>query len=112
MAARATTTADLLQIQAQLGAVHQQLDGLLAQQATLADQVALASITLTLSEPVPPPPAPRSVLDTRVSQARHGVEAVAGGILVVIAYGGPLAAVGAVVAVILAGSRRRRAAVS
>ena len=102
----------LLQIDAQLGAVHQQLDGLLAQQANLADQVALASITLTMSEPVPPPPAPRTVLDTRVSQASHGVEAVAGGILVVVAYGGPLAAVAAVIAVIVAGSRRRRTAIS
>ncbi len=110
LAARATSTGDLLQIQAQLATVQQQLDGLQAQQANLANQVALASITISLSEPPPAAPAPPSVIDARLAQAGRGVEAVAGGTLVVLAYGGPLAVLGGLVALGLAGTRRRRAA--
>jgi hypothetical protein len=111
MAARATSTGDLLQIEAQLGAVHAQLDGLLAQQAELGNQVALASITLTMAEPPPPAPAPRSVLSARAGQAGHALEAIAGGALVALAYLGPFALLAALVALLVTGSRRRRAAI-
>jgi len=108
LAARTTSTTDLLQIQSQLAAVQQQLDGLLAQQANLADQVALASITIELSEPAPAPPAPQSVIDARLAQAGRGVEAVAGGTLVVLAYAAPVAVLAGIVALGVAGARRRR----
>ena len=111
MAARATSTGDLLQIEAQLGAVHAQLDGLLAQQAELGNQVALAAITLTMAEPPPVAPAPRSLLGARAQQAGHALEAIAGGALVALAYLGPFALLAALVALLIAGSRRRRAAI-
>jgi hypothetical protein len=111
MAARATSTGDLLQIEAQLGAVHAQLDGLLAQQAELGNQVALASITLTMAETPPVAPAPRSLLRARAGQAGHALEAIAGGGIVALAYLGPFALLAALVALLITGSRRRRAAI-
>jgi hypothetical protein len=111
MAQRAATTADLLAIQAQLAAVQQQIDGLTAQQNQLQNQVALASITITLHEAVPAVASPpsRSILDARLAQAGRGVEAMTGGMLVVLAYAGPLVAVAGLVALGLLGVRRRRA---
>jgi hypothetical protein len=111
MAERAYTTTDQLNIQNQLAAVQQQLDGLTAQQATLQNQVALSTITLSLTEPPPlAPPTPKtpSVFATRWAQAGRGVEAMAGGILVVAAYSAPVVALLALLGVTAWGIRRRQ----
>jgi hypothetical protein len=110
MAANAGSTQALLQIQTQLAAVQQEIDGLAAQQATLQNQVALASLTVSLEEPAALPAPGRSVLATRLAQAGHGVEAMVGGIIVVLAYGGPIAVLLGLVGLAGIGWRRRRPA--
>jgi len=108
MAAKASSSDTILQIETQLAAVQQQIDGLTAEQATLQDQVALASLTVSIEEPAALAPPSRSILSTRVAQAGHGVEAVLGGIIVVAAYAGPIAVLLGLAGLGWAGWRRRR----
>jgi len=110
LAAKATDTNDALAVQSQLASVQQQLDGLTSQQATLADQAALATITATISEPVPAAAAPAtpSVLARRWAEAGHAVTAVIGGMLVVVAYAAPILALLGLAGGALLGVRRRR----
>jgi hypothetical protein len=111
MAQHATRTSDLLAIEAQLATVQQQIDGLTAQQAQLQNQVSLASITVTMEEatPIPSVPPARSVLSARMAQAGHGIEAMTGGIVVVLAYSAPLVILAGLGALVVLGVRRRRA---
>jgi len=51
------------------------------------------------------------VLSARAGQAGHALEAIAGGALVTLAYLGPFALLAALIALLIAGSRRRRAAI-
>ncbi|GAC1541860.1 MAG: hypothetical protein NVS3B12_29610 [Acidimicrobiales bacterium] len=109
MAAKATSTTELLQIQSQLSNVSSQIAGLTAQLDRLRSEVALASITVRVSEPLPPVVAPRgrTVLDVRMAQAGRASESVVGGTIVVLAYVAPLALL--VAGLISLVARRRRA---
>ncbi|GAC1375486.1 MAG: hypothetical protein NVSMB4_03740 [Acidimicrobiales bacterium] len=112
MAAKATSTTELLQIQSQLSNVSSQIAGLTAQLDRLHNAVALASITVRVSEPLPPVAAPRdrTVLDVRMAQAGRAVESVVGGTIVVLAYAAPLALLALLVAgLVTLVARRRRA---
>jgi hypothetical protein len=50
----------------------------------------------------------RSVLSARLAQAGHGVEAMTGGIVVVLAYSAPLAILVGLGGLVVLGIRRRR----
>ena len=105
---KTSNTADVLAIQSQIATIQQQIDGLTAQLNGLHNQVTLATLTVTVHEPPVVVPGPGSVLSQRIAQARRGVEAVLGGILVVLAYAGPLALLAGMGAVGVAAHRRRR----
>lgn len=112
LAAKASSTGDLLQIQSQLNTVQQQIDGINAQLDRLHNAVALATIDVRVTEPVPVLAAahPRSVLQLRLAQAGRGVESVVGGTIVAAAYAIPLAVLVLLGVAVLSAARRRRTA--
>jgi len=115
IAARATTSADLLAVQPQLFEVRGQIEQLQAQQARLSNEVALASIHVELSEAgaassasAPRRVAHASTLARDWSRAGAGLQAVIGGMLVVLGYALPLAVLGLLIGFPVAAMRRRR----
>ncbi|GAC1321566.1 MAG: hypothetical protein NVSMB12_21790 [Acidimicrobiales bacterium] len=112
LAAKASSTADLLQIQSQLNTVQQQIDGINAQLDRLHNAVALATIDVRVTEPIPVLAAshPRSVLQLRLAQAGRGVESVVGGTIVAAAYAVPLGVLVLLGVAALNAARRRRTA--
>jgi hypothetical protein len=115
--AKAGSTADILQLQPQLLQVRTEIEELKSQQASLTNQVALASLHVSLTEPVAAgtspsgAPAHQSALAHSWHVAVHGLAAVTGGMLIVLGYALPVAALGVLVWLGLRPwSRRRRSA--
>jgi hypothetical protein len=97
--AKATSVGDVLQVQNSLFSVRQQIEQLQAQRTDLDQQASLATIQVTLYEPgaelVPTPePKPATGLGHSLVRARDGAVAVLGGMVVVLGWLAPLAALG------------------
>jgi hypothetical protein len=114
---KAQTTAEILQVQDKLFSVRTQIEQLAAQQGSLSDRAAYATLTVTVHEPAPPPVhAPRPVHDGLLARAGrravHNSAAVASGLVLVLAWLAPVLAVALVVGpvVVLVLRRRRRVA--
>jgi uncharacterized protein DUF4349 len=109
---RAGSISDVLQVQNQLTQVRSQIDELKAEQARLGNQVALASLHVQLQEPgvalSPVTPKLRSALARSWSRAVAGVEAVTGGMLVVLGYSLPVGVLGVLAWLIGGWALRRR----
>ncbi|HEX2850808.1 MAG TPA: DUF4349 domain-containing protein [Acidimicrobiales bacterium] len=107
---RATSVADTMAVQQQLFAVQQQIEQLTAQNARLADQVRLSTITVSIAEPGAVP-AGEGRLASSFGKAWRGAESVLAAVVVATGYLVPLALL---VALALGGWRlaRRRDRVS
>ena len=109
---RAGSISDVLAVQNQLTQVRSQIDELKAEQARLGNQVALASLHVQLQEPgvalTPITPKPRSALARSWSRAVAGVEAVTGGMLIVLGYSLPVGVLGILAWLIGGWALRRR----
>ncbi len=94
---RATTVGEVLQVQAQLFEVRQQVESIQAQRDQLDRQASLATIRVSLMEPgagLAPTPEPTTGLAHAVDQALDGSVAVVGGTIVVLGWLAPVALVG------------------
>jgi hypothetical protein len=93
-----TSTSDVLGIQPQLADVRTQIEELTGEHARLDNAVALSSLKVTITEPGAvvgdPTPRPTPVLSRSWSRAVAGVQAVTGGVLVVLGYLLPVLIVG------------------
>jgi hypothetical protein len=88
---RATTVGETIDVQRQLFAVREQIEQLAAQQARLADAVALSTITVALAEPGGGFDAPdRTTLGDALARAVEGAERVVAAAIVVAGYLFPL----------------------
>lgn len=90
---RARNVGEVIQVQEQLGNTRLQIEQLAAEQKRLEDQVAMATLEVSLAEAGAGPvgPEPRSVLRRSVESALGGALAVIGGSIVVIGYAFPVA---------------------
>jgi Domain of unknown function (DUF4349) len=97
---KATAIGDVLQIQDQLFNVRTQIEELQAQQASLDDQATFSTITVSLYEPgvafTPAPESEPSILSKAWDDATGGALNVLGGMVVVLGYAVPLAALAVV----------------
>jgi hypothetical protein len=96
---KATNVGEVVQVQNALFDVRQQIEQLQAQRAQLDQAAALATIQLSLYEPgaqvTPDPrPEPATGLAHSLVRARDGAVAVVGGMVVVLGWLAPLAALG------------------
>jgi hypothetical protein len=92
--AKARTIGETIQVQEQLTQVRQQIETFAGQKAHLEDSAALATISMTLTEPgvaVVPPVESRWSLARSLRRAGHGAVAELGGVLIVLGYVLPLA---------------------
>ncbi|WP_344342944.1 DUF4349 domain-containing protein [Agrococcus versicolor] len=105
--ASAADTQTLLEIEEQLTARTSELESLLAQQASLADQVALSTITVSIASEAIEPAAPATFVDGLVA-GWESVVAVAGAALVAAGAALPWLVVLAIPAAILVVVLRRR----
>jgi uncharacterized protein DUF4349 len=95
--ARGDTVGEILEVQQQLTMTRTQIEQLAAQRAQLADAAALATINLSLFEPGVAPAhedEPSTGLAYSFDRAVDGAVAVVGGMVVVLGYTLPLAALG------------------
>jgi hypothetical protein len=97
--AKASSVGEVLQVQNSLFSVRQQIEQLQAQRTELDQQASLATIQVTVYEPgaelVPTPePKPATGLAPSLVRARDGAVAVLGGMVVVLGWIAPLAALG------------------
>jgi Domain of unknown function (DUF4349) len=95
--AKATSTTDILAIQPQLVQVRTEIEQLQGEHARLDNSVALASLRVTLAEPeaatiTPLTPRPPARLAHSWHEALAAVQAVTGGVLIVLGYLLPLTA--------------------
>lgn len=114
---KAQTTAEILQVQDKLFGVRTQIEQLGAQQGSLSDRAAYASMTVTLHEPAPavvrpPRPVHDGLLARAWQRAAHNSAAVVSGLVLLLAWLAPALAVALVVGpvALLVLRRRRRAA--
>ena len=112
---KATAIGDVLQIQDQLFDVRTQIEQLQAEQANLDDQATFSTITVSMYEPgvvfTPTPEPEQSILSKAWDDATGGALNVLGGMVVVLGYAVPLAALallGVAIWSITAPWRRRR----
>ena len=111
---RAGSVGEVLQVQSSLFSVRQQVEQLSAQRAELEQRATLATISVSLYEPgaipeIRPPEPPRTSLANSFQRAVDGALTVVGGMIVVVGWLAPLAALGLVAWVaVRAGGRRRR----
>jgi hypothetical protein len=93
---KATEIGDILQIQDQLFSVRTQIEQLEAEQANLNDQATFSTITISLYEPgvafTPTPEPEQSILSKAWDDAIGGALNVLGGMVVILGYAVPLAA--------------------
>ena len=104
---RATAVADVIQVQSSLFEVRQQIEQLQAQRDQLSQAVALSTLHVSLFEPgavLVPDPDPVGDLARSFERAADGALAVIGGMIVVIGWLAPLAAL----ALLLWGAGRLR----
>ena len=99
---KATGVSDVLQVQNALFAVRQQIEQLQAQQTQLDQSATLATIQVSVYEPGASPigqpePLPATGLAHDLDRARDGAVAVLGGMIVVLGWLVPVAAVGGLV---------------
>jgi uncharacterized membrane protein YphA (DoxX/SURF4 family) len=109
---QATEIGDILQIQDQLFMVRTQIEQLEAEKANLNDQATFSTISVSMYEPglaftTEPEPEP-STLSQAWDKATGGALDVIGGMIVIIGYAIPLAAIGLVAWLIWTPFRRRR----
>jgi hypothetical protein len=109
---QATEIGDILQIQDQLFMVRTQIEQLEAEQANLNDQATFSTISVSMYEPgvaftTEPEPQP-STLSQAWDKAAGGALDVIGGMIVIIGYAIPLAAIALVAWLIWTPFRRRR----
>lgn len=105
---RAEAVGEVLQVQNALFDVRRQIEQLTSQRDQLSQAVALATITVSLSEPgagFAPRPEPATGLARSVERALDGAVAVLGGMIVVVGWLTPVAVLGLLVWV---GVRLRR----
>jgi hypothetical protein len=97
---QAKAVGDVLSVQSNLFGVRQQIEQLKAQQANLTQATTLATIQVSLFEPgaatVPTEPVPDRSLAHSFHRAVDGMVAVAGGMVVVVGWLVPVAALGLV----------------
>ena len=90
---RAKTVGEVIQVEQQLGGVRQQIEQMAAQEKHLNDQVAMATLQVSMFEkgaPVTPPEDEKPILQRSFDRAIDGALAVIGGTVVVIGYAIPL----------------------
>lgn len=113
---KATTVGEVLQVQPTLFSVRQQIEQLQAQRANLEQAAALATISVGLYEPGARSAAPtpdQNALRQRLEQAGDGAVSVVGGMIVIVGWLAPVAALGlAGLVVVRARNRRRSVAVT
>jgi hypothetical protein len=89
---KASNVGETLEVQRQLSSVREQIERLAAEQARLADSVALSTLTVSMAEPgvsVNAGPG-RSIADA-FREALEGAQSVLSGVIIVLGYVVPLA---------------------
>jgi hypothetical protein len=105
---RSTSIEDSLKVQGQLQTTQLQIEQLQGQLRLLSDQAAMSSISLSLSEALPPVPAePRSTFVRGWKQSVHGLRVFGGGLVVALGYLAPFVLIGLVGLAGWAAVRRR-----
>jgi hypothetical protein len=108
----ATEIGDILQIQDQLFMIRTQIEQLEAEKANLNDQATFSTISVSMYEPgvafTPEPEPEPSTLSQAWDKAAGGALDVIGGMIVIIGYAIPLAAIALVAWLIWTPFRRRR----